>query len=386
LLAGRRRRCWHRLSEAAGLPSEPAMDSLGGLRFVASMGVESAMESFNSAQERAKELAAGSMERMSTEVSSGVNRVRQVSSDMANVDLSRLELGASIDKLKESAISTGASISSMSMSSSLGGFSSPTRTSCGQSTCEGSAAGAARSEEGSDGEEAKSSGWSSLSAVFGMQAQRSSEKEQLVPKRSDQPAPAEAYMGESYLGPSLSGLSSSMSSSMSSSLGGVTSSISSLGSGVLWSAPAEEPKGLARVCSCCPALTARQRMIGFLVCFGLGSIMTLSALSSFGSLLIGNPAPFAFKYTAGNLLSIGSSSFLVGPAKQLRDMLAPERFTASVVYALTLFGTLTSIFYLRIQILTFLFILMQMAALTWYMLSYVPYGQQCVRRLVKRMN
>mmetsp|Transcript_15276 Transcript_15276/g.35144 ORF Transcript_15276/g.35144 Transcript_15276/m.35144 type:complete len:180 (-) Transcript_15276:446-985(-) len=149
----------------------------------------------------------------------------------------------------------------------------------------------------------------------------------------------------------------------------------------------KEPEGLmGKACQCCPALTYRQRMLGFIVCFAFGGIMTLSALSSLGGLLIGNAGPFAFKYTAGNLLSIGSSSFLVGPVKQCRDMLAPERATASLVYVLTLIGTLWSCFFLKVQILTFLFIVAQFCALTWYMLSYVPYGQQCVRRLLKRIT
>ena len=91
------------------------------------------------------------------------------------------------------------------------------------------------------------------------------------------------------------------------------------------------------------------------------------------------------KYTIGNLLSLGSSSFLVGPAKQCRDMLAPERFLASTIYFATLFGTLFSAFWLKIQIVTFAFVLVQFAALTWYMLSYVPYGQACLKRTVKKV-
>ena len=93
-----------------------------------------------------------------------------------------------------------------------------------------------------------------------------------------------------------------------------------------------------------------------------------------------------FNYNkGGNLLSLGSSSFLVGPAKQCRDMLAPERFLASAIYFATLFGTLFSAFWLKIQIVTFAFVLVQFAALTWYMLSYVPYGQACLKRTVKKV-
>ena len=115
-------------------------------------------------------------------------------------------------------------------------------------------------------------------------------------------------------------------------------------------------------------------------------IVSFSALGSIGGLLLGNPRPFAVKYTIGNLLSLGSSSFLVGPAKQCRDMLAPERFLASTIYFATLFGTLFSAFWLKIQIVTFAFVLVQFAALTWYMLSYVPYGQARLKRTVKKAS
>lgn len=97
-------------------------------------------------------------------------------------------------------------------------------------------------------------------------------------------------------------------------------------------------------------------------------------------------APFAFKYTFGNLLSLGSGAFLVGPQKQCRDMLQPERRTASFVYIVTLFGTLGCVFVLKQQLLSFFFVVVQFAALTWYMLSYVPYGQTCLKKLLARMT
>ena len=84
------------------------------------------------------------------------------------------------------------------------------------------------------------------------------------------------------------------------------------------------------------------------------------------------------------MLSIGSSSFLVGPAKQFRDMFAPERRVASLVYFATLFGTLVSTFVIKVQILSLLCVVAQFSALTWYMLSYIPYGQQCLKRLLAR--
>ena len=55
---------------------------------------------------------------------------------------------------------------------------------------------------------------------------------------------------------------------------------------------------MARLCRCCPNLTYRQRLLGFAVCFIFGGLLSLSALNSLPSLLLGNPAPFAFKCDA----------------------------------------------------------------------------------------
>ena len=150
--------------------------------------------------------------------------------------------------------------------------------------------------------------------------------------------------------------------------------------------PKEAPRGLAKLCACLPSLTKGQRLLGFAVCFLFGGLLSLSALSSLPALLLGNPAPFAFKYTFGNLLSLASSSFLVGPEKQCRDMLAAERRTASLLYMGALAGTLTSVFILKWQIISFFFVVIQFCALTWYMLSYIPYGQTCLRRIVAKLR
>ena len=85
-------------------------------------------------------------------------------------------------------------------------------------------------------------------------------------------------------------------------------------------------------------------------------------------------------------LSLGASSFLVGPSRQCRDMFAPDRRTASILYLSTLFGSLISVFWLKWQIVSFGLVVLQFCALTWYMLSYVPYGQQCLKRLIARLS
>lgn len=150
------------------------------------------------------------------------------------------------------------------------------------------------------------------------------------------------------------------------------------------SVPGMEQEPPMKVCPCCPALSYKQRLIGCACCMLIGALLSLGSFLSFAKLLLGNPVPFALKYTLGNILSLGASSFLVGPARQCRTMFAKERRAASLAYLLTLAGTLLSIFWLRLAILALLFILLQFAALTWYMLSYIPYGRALASRLVRR--
>ncbi|KAL4531628.1 hypothetical protein Ndes2437A_g08946 [Nannochloris sp. 'desiccata'] len=75
-------------------------------------------------------------------------------------------------------------------------------------------------------------------------------------------------------------------------------------------------------------LTRTQRLLGFLVCFGLGMLLSLMA-----PMFILRPIKLATSLSLGNLLSIGSMMFLYG-------------------------------------------------ALAWYSLSYIPYGQAMVMRFL----
>ena len=135
-----------------------------------------------------------------------------------------------------------------------------------------------------------------------------------------------------------------------------------------------------RLPSC--TLSYRQRLVGFCVCIGCGLLLSLTSLLSFGALLAGNPTPFAFKYTLGSLLSMGASSFLVGPVKQCEGMFAPVRRLASLLYVASLCATLVCIFRLHDRLLTSISMCLQLAAMVWYCLTYVPFGHMLLRRCV----
>ena len=68
---------------------------------------------------------------------------------------------------------------------------------------------------------------------------------------------------------------------------------------------------------CCPSLTMFERIVGTIVCFCLGTLVNVLAMMKIPRLLLGDPKPFAAAYTLGNLLSLCSTTFLVGPVRPL---------------------------------------------------------------------
>ncbi|NWR48291.1 SFT2B protein, partial [Regulus satrapa] len=96
---------------------------------------------------------------------------------------------------------------------------------------------------------------------------------------------------------------------------------------VLSGRDAEEPSGLAEVRPRCPRQPLKP--VNF-------SPPPLSLNVSFqGSCLLWIPKKglvlFAVFYTLGNIASIGSTLFLMGPMKQLKRMFEPTRLIATVV-------------------------------------------------------
>ncbi|XP_020830291.1 vesicle transport protein SFT2B isoform X3 [Phascolarctos cinereus] len=89
---------------------------------------------------------------------------------------------------------------------------------------------------------------------------------------------------------------------------------------------------------------------------------------------------FAAFYTLGNIASLGSTIFLMGPMKQLKRMFEPTRLIATIVMLLCLVLTLCSAFWWHNKGLALLFCILQSLALTWYSLSYIPYAREAVKK------
>ncbi|KAF4321046.1 hypothetical protein JM18_004606 [Phytophthora kernoviae] len=139
--------------------------------------------------------------------------------------------------------------------------------------------------------------------------------------------------------------------------------------------PAEGSPSSNLLSTWCPSLTYQERVIGCVTCFLLGFLLSLGSTFRLAKLVHGNPAPFAIAYTIGNLLSIGCTTFFVGPCKQIRTMFHAKRRYSAVVYVFFIFVTLGLCFSPHIHhrlLLVLISVLVQFLALIWYTLSYVP--------------
>ena len=109
-----------------------------------------------------------------------------------------------------------------------------------------------------------------------------------------------------------------------------------------------------------------------LLFFALGFVVGLPALAL-------RPQKFALCFTFGSLTFMGSFSMLSGPAAHLRSMLSPDRLAFTGVYLSTTFSTLYLTFsyggvsgYFLVLASTCL----QLLALVWYLVTFIPGGSR----------
>merc|ERR1711998_641404 len=83
----------------------------------------------------------------------------------------------------------------------------------------------------------------------------------------------------------------------------------------------------------CFEMTWEQRLLGFAFCLAGGMVLNSVAVLRLSQLLLGNARPFAVCFTTGNILSILSSFFLMGPMRQIEKMCGDiNRIVASAIY------------------------------------------------------
>lgn len=141
------------------------------------------------------------------------------------------------------------------------------------------------------------------------------------------------------------------------------------------------------------------RIKGFCILFVVGIL--LSFLGCFALFLNRGLNTFAIFYTLGNIISLLSTCFLMGPFKQLENMFHSKRIIATIIVIVSITLTLVAalvvsklelssgshlifvLFQLHKAMLALIFIIIQSLAMTWYSLSYIPYARDAVKRMAE---
>lgn len=158
--------------------------------------------------------------------------------------------------------------------------------------------------------------------------------------------------------------------------------------------------GVPAADSLCPSLSFKQRLYGCIGCFCVGIFLSIigwfawigararatprlpaqfsadRATSSAG----GHIGTFGVTYTLGNIVSLCSTGFLIGPKRQCRQMSKARRRTATAIYLTMMLSTVVTALMDGPSILILLFCFLQWCALVWYIASYIPYGQKIISK------
>ncbi|BES87451.1 Got1/Sft2-like family [Nesidiocoris tenuis] len=124
-------------------------------------------------------------------------------------------------------------------------------------------------------------------------------------------------------------------------------------------------------------LSWETRIKAFILCFVLGIIISI-----FGSLALflgKGLALFAIFYTLGNIVSMISTCFLMGPVNQIKKMFASTRIVATILVLAMIVITCIAAFHKNAP-LSLLCMVLQWLAMTWYSLSYIPYARDAVKK------
>eukprot|EP00811_Abedinium_folium_P007656 NODE_17067_length_963_cov_4.210526.p1 GENE.NODE_17067_length_963_cov_4.210526~~NODE_17067_length_963_cov_4.210526.p1 ORF type:complete len:238 (-),score=73.97 NODE_17067_length_963_cov_4.210526:173-886(-) len=133
----------------------------------------------------------------------------------------------------------------------------------------------------------------------------------------------------------------------------------------------------------CPSLSFQQRLIGCGLCFFFGAGLQVLSFTMLPTIAVTGAGMFAVFYTLGNLIALTGTLFLVGPAAQIRRMVQRDRLVATVVFLLSMVMTLLFAFskhFLFQSLFILVLAVLQLGALVWYILSYIPYSRSVISR------
>lgn len=138
---------------------------------------------------------------------------------------------------------------------------------------------------------------------------------------------------------------------------------------------------------CCPKLSFKQRIIGFVSCAACGWLLSfIGTMVLLGGVTAANLNTFVILYVLGNVIVLCGTGFLLGPRKQCTKMWDPTRRIATAVY-LTLLILVLALAIAKVNIWIVLFtLLVEICAAFWYSISFIPFGRKmfiaCMKKTV----
>jgi len=130
--------------------------------------------------------------------------------------------------------------------------------------------------------------------------------------------------------------------------------------------------------------SSRQRWKPFVTLLALSLLMFVLA-GAFLPLVLLRPQKFCLFFTLGSMLNMASFAVLRGPVEQLKHMFSLQRLPFTSTYVGSMVLTLYAALVIQSYVLVLLFSALQAAALSWYLLSYVPGGAPALKMVARSM-
>jgi hypothetical protein len=128
--------------------------------------------------------------------------------------------------------------------------------------------------------------------------------------------------------------------------------------------------------SCCPDLSLKTRVIGFIIFLCLGILFGILAAGAIFGFITGNLNNFIIFYSLSTASSIAGSFFLKGPKSQWKTITHPKRMIPSIIFLVAFIMTFVSVYLIESKILAIIFLLIQLTAGIFYVLTFFPYGKE----------
>jgi hypothetical protein len=101
------------------------------------------------------------------------------------------------------------------------------------------------------------------------------------------------------------------------------------------------------------------------------------------------PQKFAISFTLGSLTFMGSFAILKGPKEHLQGMFQPDRIAFTTIYLCSMLLTLFCTFHfggIRGYVLVLGSSMIQLVALVWYLISFLPGGAASLQYVFAAMS